>query len=343
MIKAAKHFMSSVIMDFKFPTILQFAILYFIKYRKSLSLYKKLRKQCGSAAICICPYKGTGDVYLAATYFKDSADDKEDSLFCVIGMSNEQIAKLFQLNARILKFSERQITLLTQFAFFVGPAETNIRILHHAPLNWHCGINDCFRNINGLIFTDLIGYGAFKVENPKKLARPVFLEKDEDTERLFIKEGLKRGKTVLLAPFSYTFTSYPEWFWKKLVIELKALGFSVCTNLGSRKEKAIPGSKGIFLRYEQLGLFLRNAGWFIGIRSGLCDVISSAVCKKIILYQPYLFWGEGENMDYFSLNKMGLCSDAIEIQNKGIEFISLIFDIKNIVRKHVVLECEGGG
>lgn len=180
-----------------------------------------------------------------------------------------------------------------------------MRILHHAPLNWHCGINDCFRNINGLIFTDLIGYGAFKVENPKKLARPVFLEKDEDTERLFIKEGLKRGKTVLLAPFSYTLTSYPEWFWKKLVIELKALGFSVCTNLGSRKEKAIPGSKGIFLRYEQLGLFLRNAGWFIGVRSGLCDVISSAVCKKNHFIPALSFLGRRRKHGLFQLEQNG--------------------------------------
>ena len=227
------------------------------------------------------------------------------SLFCVIGVSNKKIAELFHLNARVLNFTERHIDSLTRLSFFTGTENMNMRILHHAPLNWHCGINDCFRNINGLIFTDLIGYGAFKVENPKKLARPVFLEKDEDTERLFIKEGLKRGKTVLLAPFSYTLTSYPEWFWKKLVIELKALGFSVCTNLGSRKEKAIPGSKGIFLRYEQLGLFLRNAGWFIGVRSGLCDVISSAVCKKNHFIPALSFLGRRRKHGLFQLEQNG--------------------------------------
>ena len=323
------RFSRKVIFDVRFPAFLQFPIFRFVYYRRGIAIYKKLRKQYGDCTICVCPYKGTGDVYLAAAYFKDSENDKKENVFCVVGASNKKIAELFHFNARILQYSVKQIDSLTRFSFFVDLEKMNIKILHHDPLSWHGGINDRFRNINSLIFTDLIGYGAFGVENPMQLSKPVFLDKDEETERLFSEDGFKKGKTVLIAPFSYTLAVLPEWFWKKLVIELKNMGYSVCTNLGSKEKKAIDGTEGVFLRYEQLGVFLRNAGYFIGIRSGFCDVISSIPCKKIILYQPYLFWGEGENMDYFSLNKMGLCSDAIELQHRGVEFIDLV---KNITR-----------
>ena len=53
----------------------------------------------------------------------------------------------------------------------------------------------------------------------------------------------------------------------------------------------------------------------ISIRSGLCDIISGTECRKIILYP------EGKKTDgissykeFFSLEKMGICSDAIEIE-----------------------------
>jgi hypothetical protein len=53
---------------------------------------------------------------------------------------------------------------------------------------------------------------------------------------------------------------------------------------------------------------------FIGVRSGLCDIISSAKCTKIILYEKEGLFYKSSQYDYFSLAKMGLCDDAIEIE-----------------------------
>ncbi len=323
------QFVERIVSGTNFPTFLQFKIFRFFYYRTGLKIFKKLHRQYRQdCTICICPYKGTGDVYLASAFFKGSAFDTKKSVFCVIGASNKKISELFRLNAKVLQFSQKEINSITRLSFFVGLEASNVKILHHAPINWHSGINDMFRNINGLDFTDLIGYGAFNIKDSKKLAKPHFLEKDDQTDALFGNGKLKKGKTVLLSPFSYTLSVLPNWFWKKLAKELTKLGYSVCTNLGSKKEKTIEGTEGVFLRYEQLGVFLKNAGYFIGIRSGFCDVISSIPCKKIVLYQPYMFWGDGENIDYFSLNKIGLCDDAIELQHKGIDFFSLIEEIK---------------
>ena len=321
-------FSKKITYNIHFPAFFQFPIVKFVYFRHGISIYKKLHKKHANTMICICPYKGTGDVYLEAAYFKNSADNKNENIFCVIGASNRKIAELFKLNAKLLQLTQREINSLTRVSFFIGCEKLNVKILHHDPMNWHCGVNDSLRNTNGLDFTDLIGYGAFNVEDSKKLAKPHFLERDEKSDALFGEGKLKIGKTVLLSPFSYTLSVLPNWVWTKLAIELKKLGYSVCTNLGSKNEKAVEGTEGVFLRYDQLGVFLKNAGNFIGIRSGFCDVVSSIPCKKIILYQPYIFWGDGENIDYFSLNKIGLCNDAIELQHKGLDFFGLIEEIK---------------
>lgn len=101
----------------------------------------------------------------------------------------------------------------------------------------------------------------------------------------------------------------------------------VCTNCGSPNEKEIEGTVALRFSYDISVPVIEKCGFFIGIRSGFCDVISTAKCKKIIIYQPYIFWGEGTNLDYFSLNKNKFCNDAIEIEYEGVEFLKLIDQI----------------
>ena len=60
--------------------------------------------------------------------------------------------------------------------------------------------------------------------------------------------------------------------------------------------------------------FIIRAGIFIWVRSGLCDVASGADAKKIILYDAGDRFYNSSAFEYFSLNHMGLCSDAIEIE-----------------------------
>lgn len=288
-------------------------------------IYKNLLKKYGdSVAISICPYKGTGDVYLAAGLFSNSVLKHENNVFCVIGTSNEEVARLFFVQ-HIEVLSLQEMNSLFRFAVFTGIRRTGISILHPNPPKDHTGIIDFFRNINDINFADIIRYSTLEF---KDVGTPVFPDCNQDMESLFYHLNLKKGKTVLLAPYSYTLDNFNGLFWRKLAESLLNMGYSVCTNIGSRNEKAIEGTKGISLKYGELYSFLKMAGIFIGIRSGLCEIVSSIPCKKIILYHPFIFWGTGDLVDYFSLNKMGICNDAVELKYK-IDFYSLIEDIKN--------------
>ena len=60
--------------------------------------------------------------------------------------------------------------------------------------------------------------------------------------------------------------------------------------------------------------FVERAGAVIAVRSGLCEVLSSAQCRKIVLYPKKARLGAGTSRDFFSLSAMGLCSDALELE-----------------------------
>lgn len=52
-------------------------------------------------------------------------------------------------------------------------------------------------------------------------------------------------------------------------------------------ETPLAGTKAISPQIDELKSVVEQAGTFVGIRSGLCDVIKYAECDKIALYPDY--------------------------------------------------------
>jgi hypothetical protein len=79
------------------------------------------------------------------------------------------------------------------------------------------------------------------------------------------------------------------------------------------------------------------AGYFVGVRSGLCDIISSSSCRKAVLYEKDGYFYKCSPYDYFSLKKMGLCDDAVEIEYRE--------DIKHQALEAIlgIFENQSGG
>lgn len=334
----------------KLPSFLSVPLLYRAKLKKGEDCYKKNllageKLSLEKRDIFLCPYKGTGDVYLALSFLKNfyaSFDAKQEPCVCVVGNSNKKIATLFGIE-NVIVLSQQEMDSVLFFSLFMGAEKMGVHLLHADPPKMHeahIGITDWMRNINGLNFFDILRVSCLasfrsldasvKVQK-LEASLPVFEKCSDEIDELFQKYNLQRGRTVLLSPYTYTLSEFPKWFWKKLAERLQEKGFSVCTNVAGKDEEAVENTVPIFLPYAKMESFLEAAGFFIGIRSGFCEVISSIPCKKIILYQPYFFWGDGENIDYFSLNKMGLCDNAVELQHKGIDFYSLIDEIKNSI------------
>lgn len=283
----------------------------------------------------LCPYAGTGDVYLASMYMNAfaKANEIENFVVVVIGNANFKIASLFGFK-RVVKISQEDADYLIRLVMFLGEENDRIVVMHHHPPQMHCGILENMRNINKINFTDLFLTNVFHLDLYKDKQLPQFNYSSPQINDLFIKNNLIEGKTVILSPYVNTLSGLPWWVWVNIAQKLKDFGFVVCTNCGTPSEQPINGTIPLYFGYDISVPMLEKCGYFVGIRSGFCDVVSSAACKKIIIYQPYLFWGAGTNYDYFSLNKIGFCNDAIEFEYEGVEFYDLIDRVINYVIGH---------
>ena len=104
------------------------------------------------------------------------------------------------------------------------------------------------------------------------------------SEELFHRLGGIPGRSVLVAPISNSNPGASDGWWTQLVAALRAAGFVVFQNvanmlnptLGTLLEGAIP----VEMPLEQAIPFCELAGHFIGVRSGLCDLLGTARLKK---------------------------------------------------------------
>ena len=97
----------------------------------------------------------------------------------------------------------------------------------------------------------------------------------------------KYGHAVLLMPVSYSTDPIPDKFWEKLAASIRVKGFDVYTNYnGAEKESVIPGTIAFQSSFYEMAQMAEFFSLFVGIRSGLCDLISlTGKGRLVILYQ----------------------------------------------------------
>lgn len=300
-------------------------------------IYKKMMEDYASKdfKMLLCPYAGTGDVYLVCLFINQfvKKNNIDHYVLAIIGQANYKVAKLFEIE-NIVKISQEEADKLTYLYMAICDECNDIILMHHDPIQNYCGILENLRNINNTNFMDMYLNNVFNGLTIEDKVLPNFKYESKKIRDLIFRNRIEEGNTVVLSPYVNTLPAIPWWVWRELAEKLKMQGYMVCTNCGSPTEKAIEGTVALRFDYDVSVPILEKCGYFVGIRSGFCDIISSAKCKKIIIYQPYIFWGEGDNLDYFSLNINGFCDDAVEIEYEGIEFTKLIDDIvQNIKNK----------
>jgi hypothetical protein len=146
------------------------------------------------------------------------------------------------------------------------------------------------------------------------------MDLDRDTEYELPEFGtltkLPPANTILLSPYSLSYCEYTlsDEFWRPIIDTLAARGYQLLTNCAG-DERPLPRTEPIFLPYSISVPYLNHCAGFIGFRSGLCDIISTAACKKVILYSYEAMYNpDGVNLAFTGLKNMRLCDDAVELE-----------------------------
>ncbi len=268
--------------------------------RKGYRVYSAIKRIVENRPIIVCPYPGTGDAYLTGMYLEKFADIKGYSDYRVIVPGNgfKRVLSLFGIDeSKVVVISVQDMNRLRNLVSYKGEEELGLNYIMYwgLPYQQVC----LFEGYKGLSFPEIFKACAFCLPEdtkPSKMQQDISPEEAE----LQIKEmGLVPGKTVVIAPYANSFVKEleDEW-WEELAFELQGRGYFVVTNCNGKDEKPIRDTKPVAFPYKSIIPLMDACGYFIGMRSGLCDIISTSKCKKVVIYQNAI---TNRRMDFFSL------------------------------------------
>ncbi|MCR4717860.1 MAG: hypothetical protein K5656_11850 [Lachnospiraceae bacterium] len=269
--------------------------------------------------LMICPLAVLGDTYLGISFMDEYIMQKKESKIVIVTHKGGpfKLPYLFGYEDRAVKLDAKEMEALIQYSIFMNLIGNKVIILNHRS-PYTCRLGEA-GNVKDIHFTDHFRYGVLGLDKGTKPVVP-YVHRDDEVakayvDKLFKDHGLVRGKTVILLPYAKTATALPLEFWTELIKRLHDKGYTVCTNQGGDGEPALDGTIELFYDVRYALETIEASGAVIGLRSGLCDVLSTANATKIIIY-PDRLYGPDSFMKFFSLNRMQLCDDAIEYEWK---------------------------
>jgi hypothetical protein len=217
---------------------------------------------------------------------------------------------LFGIRDLVL-ISREEAQLLREYAAFARKRADRFTVLYQLADQTCKGID----GYQGLTFDQSYRYLAMGLDDAAVASEPLDTSDAQAVANFFSDNGLTPGKTLVLAPYSNgSIPLSDQGFWGRIAAHFAGLGFTVCTVSNSPKEPVIAGTVGVTFPIRNTIAVLDTAGYFLALRSGLCDVASGSTCKKVVLYAGGVVWFRSTWSEYFSLRTMALSDDVVEIE-----------------------------
>ncbi len=280
------------------------------KAEEGFKLLKRIKEKTGGAYVFLCPYAALGDVYLAGGYLESYCQKENINSYVVVVITKTcvEVLGMFGITC-VEKVTKDEMEALIKACIFTGLDECGAGILHQRfPYPAALGRAG---NYKGIDFNGLFAAGIFGLEK-KDFHMPAKGKYLKEVENMFQETGIKKGKTVLLSPYANTATGPTANFWEERAREYLDRGYSVVTNSSGEKEPAIEGTEKVFIPAGWMLDFVEYAGFFEGLRSGLCDLVSSACAEKTVYY-PGRVYQDGTFYGFYGLRNMWPGMDVKEV------------------------------
>lgn len=239
----------------------------------------RLREAYPDRFIFLCPFSALGDIYFTMSYLPHFIQKRKAAqcVIAVVGAACGQVVRIFS-DYPVEVFAQREMDEAVQAALFFD--EPDIFIPHQD--------RPYAVNLSKALYMKCIPLekiyccGIFGLPPWTKPFSPVFLK---PYGRL---EEMKRGRSVIFSPYAKSVTALESEVWERIVKDYLDRGYDCYTNVAG-DEKPLPNTCPISPPIEEMRSAVERAGTFIGIRSGLCDVIRDACCRKVALYPDYQY------------------------------------------------------
>lgn len=271
-IKLETHFLRNVVRK-KTPMIDSI-----IKVIVGEKYIKNIHKKYGEHTTVLFMRGATGDVYIQFMTMNNWLRENNIKSYVIVSdsLSIDSVSKLFPhvdyvaIRGYIADSIEKAYMLL-------GADYLKLKVL--LPWTYSLYFNRCrVRMTEKFNFIDSYKWYVYGLKNQMEFQKPKF---DSISNSELKKYGIIKGRTIIISPEANSVTLLSVKFWNNLIDIFTKKGFRVLVNV---KETKKYHANTIFFEYKKGVSLLENAGYFIGIRSGLCDIMSTAKCKKVIIY-----------------------------------------------------------
>jgi len=277
------------------------------------NVFKRLAEMSGNNKMLVFPSKSIGDAFLPLKYMPKDFYIKQMAIVTSGGAKKVLEAYGFK---NVIVINEKEMLALQKFyALNVDKLKEVIYVHPRYFDGRHIGIGLEMMAAKGCAFWEAYGPIVFDTGKYPAICKECYFPYNhKQIESLFFENGLRKGHTVILAPYTNSMGELPLYFWGEIANELKRKGMCVCTNISSDREVVIRGTIPLRCEIRELQEVARLAGYVIMCRSGISDILSDVDVKKIVLYKNYnLIFGLSSFFDNNDLRKGGIDGDAVQL------------------------------
>ncbi len=241
-------------------------------------LTKELILKHGHAFKVFCPFNALGDIYIMMSYWNSFAKMREidNPVFCVSGRVLADIIHMFG-DYPVEVYEQKELDAMIQAAIYTQDKDSYIAHQDRPyVINLHSALYIKKIPFEQIYCCGVFGLPADTVPEIPKYGRKEYKYLDR----------IEEGKSVVFSPYAKSVTAIDAGIWKDAVSYYSGEGFKCFTNVVG-DEAPLEGTEALDVPLPEMISVLEKAGTFIGIRSGLCDVVRTANCKKIALYPDY--------------------------------------------------------
>lgn len=244
---------------------------------RGMASLRRLKNRYPGHFIFLCPFSALGDIYFTMSYLPWFIQKRKIAkcVVAVIGDACRQVVQLFGAYP-VEIFAQKDMDETIQAALYMKEPDI---FIPHQDRPYVVNISKALY-VKQIQLEKIYCCGVFGLPASTMPCSPAFLQPYGR------KEEIKPGKSVILSPYAKSVTALELKVWEQIVANFQGKGYDCYTNVAG-SEKPLPGTIPISPPISQMRSAVERAGTFIGIRSGLCDVIREASCLKIALYPDY--------------------------------------------------------
>lgn len=224
-----------------------------------------------------CPFSALGDVYYCMSYLPYFLKERgrEDYIVCVASSTCAKVVSLFD-DCPVEVMEQKELDAAVQAELYMKDENAFIA---HQDRPYVVNLSKALY-LKRIPLEQIYCCGVFGLPRGTKPMDPKWWREYENLD------SIESNHAVILSPYAKSVTALPERIWGDIVSDYLGQGYQIFTNVAGN-ETPLAGTLPISPEICEMKSAVERAGVFIGIRSGICDVIRTAECRKIALYPEY--------------------------------------------------------